>query len=101
MPCPLRPELTTGGVVPNNAIVTTKWEVTIMPNLSRLTDCQLCRLYRQVWKRIENRLEGGMSFGVDMRTLQIVAPGLAATIATVRNEMRGRPGFANDFNFVD
>jgi hypothetical protein len=61
-----------------------------MPSLSRLTDGQLCRLYRQVWKRMEERLNGGMSFGIDLRTLRFVWPTMATTIVAILGEMTAR-----------
>lgn len=58
--------------------------------MDKLTDKQLERLYRKVWRRIERAFDGGMTFGVDMPTLWIIAPDLASAVVRIRVEASKR-----------
>jgi len=57
-----------------------------MNKLQQLTNEQLNRLYRCVWRRLQRVYAGGTSFGIDMPTLWAVTPGFAQIIVDIRAE---------------
>ncbi len=60
--------------------------------LRDLSDSQLLRLYRKVYRRIEVAFAGGLSFGVDMPTLWAVWPEMAIVVRGILTENGRRRG---------
>ena len=58
--------------------------------LHKMTDNQLDRVYRRACNRLNRLFEGGMSFGIDMRTLRIVSPSWHKTIGDIIAEVMSR-----------
>ena len=51
--------------------------------ISAMQAAELDRLYRRVYSRIVREFAGGLTFGVDMRTLRIVKPGFADLVSFI------------------
>lgn len=58
--------------------------------LQSLTNQQFVRLFNQVINRIYAALDGGTMFGIDLRTLAIIAPGWYNTYQTLNAERQRR-----------
>ena len=57
-----------------------------MQSIQSLTDKQLLRLFSRILDRIQSASSGGSAFGIDLRTLNVVRPDLAASYRIVRDE---------------
>jgi len=91
----MRPKIPVLSFVTIRAVASNKPFVTkgsIEMTLQDLSDTQLLRLYRKLYRRIEVAFAGGLSFGVDMPTLWAVWPGMAATVVSVLRENGRRRG---------
>lgn len=60
--------------------------------IMNITSKQLERLQNNILIRIWERFAGGMMFGIDLSTVQQIAPGLAIALQVVQRERYQRIG---------